>query len=48
MRLVVDIETNGFLDKLDTIHCIVACDIDTKTIYRFDPAQIDEGVALTC
>ena len=46
MRLVVDIETNGFLDKLDTIHCIVACDIDTKTIYRFDPAQIDEGVAL--
>lgn len=28
-RLVFDIETNGFLDVTDRIHCIVAHDIDT-------------------
>mgnify|MGYP001590381027 CR=1 FL=1 len=46
MRLVVDIETNGFLDVLTTIHCISACDIDTGTYYNFRPDKIDHGIKL--
>ncbi len=33
MRLVFDIETNGFLDVVHTIHCIAAKDLDTGTCY---------------
>lgn len=33
MRLVVDSETNGLLPELDTIHCIVAYDLDTKDTF---------------
>lgn len=32
MRLVFDIETNGFLDELDTVHCIVIKDVDTGQV----------------
>ena len=46
MRLIVDIETNGFLDQLTTIHCIVAYDLDSSTLYKFKPYEIDAGVAL--
>ena len=46
MRLVIDIETNGFLADLTTIHCIVAYDLDTTTLYRFRPKEIREGIAL--
>ena len=44
MRLIVDIETNGFLDVLDTIHCIVAYDIHAKKTFRFGPTEIDRAV----
>tara|TARA_B100000287_G_scaffold122477_1_gene114369 strand:+ start:33693 stop:35453 length:1761 start_codon:yes stop_codon:yes gene_type:complete len=33
MRLVFDIETNGLLDTLDKIHCIVIKDIDNDMLY---------------
>jgi len=46
MRLVIDIESNGFLADLTTIHCIVAYDLDTTTLYRFRPKEIREGIAL--
>jgi DNA polymerase I-like protein with 3'-5' exonuclease and polymerase domains len=46
MRLVVDIETNGFLDVLDKIHCIVAVDLDTNEEHSFVPHTIGEGIAL--
>ena len=46
MRLVVDIETNGFLDVLTTIHCIVAYDLDSDTFYHYGPSEIREGIAL--
>jgi hypothetical protein len=29
-RYVFDIETNGFLDQLDRVHCLVLKDIDTE------------------
>ncbi len=46
MRLIFDLETNGLLDKVSTIHCIVAYDPDTDTKYRFDPTQIKSGLSL--
>ena len=43
-RLVFDIETDG-LDATK-IWCIVAQDVDSKTIYSYGPNQLDEGYAL--
>lgn len=45
MRLVFDIETDGFLDVMTRIHCIVAADIDTGEFYEFTPLNIREGIA---
>lgn len=45
MRLVFDLETDGLLDQLTRIHCIVAADIDTGTYYEFTPLNIREGIA---
>ncbi len=47
MKLVIDVETNGFLDKLDfKIHCMVCKDIDTGKVYSYNPDQLDEGLQL--
>ena len=47
MKLVLDVETNGFLDKLDfKIHCMVCKDIDTGKVYSYNPDQLDEGLQL--
>ena len=44
MRLVFDIETDGLLDQMTKIHCLVAVDPDTDEVYRFEPAEVGEGV----
>ena len=44
MRLAFDIETNGLLDTMDTIHCIAAIDVDTGDKYSWRPEEIDEGI----
>lgn len=46
MDLIFDIETNGFLDTLTTIHCIWAEDVSTGQRWDFGPGQIAEGVKL--
>ena len=47
MKLVIDVETNGLLDKLDfKIHCMVFKDIETKKVYSYNPDQLDEGLQL--
>jgi len=47
MKLVIDVETNGLLDKLDfKIHCMVAKDITTGKVYSYNPDQLDEGLKL--
>lgn len=33
MRLVFDIETDGLLEQVTKVHCIVAYDLDTETMY---------------
>ena len=46
MKLILDIETNGFLDVLDKIHCMVFKDIETQKVYSYNPDQINEGLNL--
>ena len=46
MRLVFDIETDGLLDTLTQIHCIVLKDIDTNEVFSFPPADIEQGLDL--
>ena len=37
MRLAFDIETDGLLQDLTKIHCIVIINIDDGTKYKFGP-----------
>jgi len=43
-KLVFDIETNGLLDKLSKIHCIVAINPDTNEVFSYDNKHIGEGL----
>jgi len=53
-RFIYDIETNGLLDTMDRIHCLVLYDLDTKELISLkndNPAaywspEIEEGVRL--
>jgi hypothetical protein len=42
----IDIETDGLLDNMTTIHCAVAKDYKTGVFYKFGPEQIKEFVKL--
>ena len=46
MKLIIDVETNGFLDKLDKIHCIVFKDIDTNILYSYNPDNLEDALEL--
>jgi len=47
MQLVFDVETNGFLDKVDfKIHCIVFKDIKTNKVYKYNPDNLNECLEL--
>lgn len=50
LRLLFDCETNGLLRKLSVVHCIVAMDLDTKQIFRFNDQggehSVTDGVTL--
>jgi len=43
MNLCFDIEANGL--EPTEIFCIVAVDVDTDTVYKFDNTQLEEGYA---
>ena len=45
-RYIFDIETNGLLPDLTTIHCIVLKDIDTGETHSHDPDNLDQALAL--
>lgn len=45
-RLVWDIETDGLLDEMTKIHCIVAINPDTGEEHVFRPHQVSKGIAL--
>jgi DNA polymerase I-like protein with 3'-5' exonuclease and polymerase domains len=44
MRLVFDIEANGLYWDASVIHCLVAIDKDTKTVYKFEPSKVEQGL----
>lgn len=46
MKLIIDLETNNLLGKLDTVHCIVCKDIETKQVYSFNPDNIKDSLEL--
>ena len=47
MKLVFDLETNGFLDKDDlVIHCIVCKEIETGKVYSYTPNNLMDSLEL--
>lgn len=46
MKLVFDLESNGFLEDASLIHCLVIKDIDTGTIHKFTPSEVEHGARL--
>lgn len=41
---VGDIETDGLLDTLTKVHCLVLQDVDTQQVYSYGPNEIQEGL----
>lgn len=47
MDLILDLETNGFLDKDNlVIHCIVCKDIKTEQVYKYNPNNLTDCLQL--
>ena len=44
MRLIFDIETDGLLNQLRTLHCIVVIDADTNQVHEFPPSKLKDGL----
>ena len=44
MKLIFDIETDGFLEHLTKVHCIAVYDCDKDHILSFAPDRIEEGL----
>lgn len=42
--LVFDIETDGLLDDVTKVHCIVIKDTDTGEMFRYRPSEVKQGV----
>lgn len=45
-RLFFDIESNGLLDTISKVHCIVAIDLDDGEVFDFKPHEIPKALAL--
>lgn len=43
-RFIFDLETNGLLDVLTSIHCLVIRDIDTGEIFDYRPEEVCKGL----
>ena len=47
MEIIIDLETNGFLDRDNlVIHCIVCKDINTNKVYSYNPNNINDALEL--
>lgn len=44
MRILFDIESDGYLEHMTKIHCIAATDVDTNEVWRFRPSEIKAGL----
>ena len=45
LRLVFDIETDGLLNSVTKVHCVVIIDLDTGEIFEYGHDQIDAALA---
>jgi DNA polymerase I-like protein with 3'-5' exonuclease and polymerase domains len=45
MRLIFDLETNGLLDTVSEVHCIVTHNVDTGEVRKYDPHHLQEALA---
>ena len=43
-RYAIDIETNGLLDELDRVHCMVIVDLDTGEVDSFRQEEVRSGL----
>jgi DNA polymerase I-like protein with 3'-5' exonuclease and polymerase domains len=43
MRVIIDIEANGLLHQATEMHCLVAKDIDSGSVYKFYPGMPGES-----
>ena len=43
--IVFDIEADNLLDEVATVHCIVMQDTETGEVWKYDPTQLEEGLA---
>ena len=39
-----DVETDGLLDSVSKIHCVVFKDIDTKEIFKYGPDKLNDAI----
>ena len=46
MKYIFDVESNGFLETMDKIHCIVLYELESKKLLSFRPNEIDKAVSL--
>ena len=46
VRYIADIETNGLLPDVSTIHCLVLRDLDTDEVQTFTSENIKEGLKI--
>ena len=46
MKLIFDIETNGFLSDATLVHSIVIKDIETNQVYSYHGDKIGRGLML--
>ncbi len=46
MALIFDCETDGLLDKISKVHCIVVKDTESGRIQTFTPGRIEEALCL--
>ena len=44
MALIFDLETDGLLDEVSKIHCIVIKETDINKVYTFHGANVEYGI----
>ena len=42
-RYVFDVESNGLLNTISKLHCIVLQDADTGEVFAYDPTEVETG-----
>ena len=46
--LIFDIETNGLLDTVTKVHCMVIYDTEADKFYEYRPSEIEQDLWTQC